>query len=191
MPHAFALPETRNELRPVPGWEGLYSVTADGRVWSHGYQWRNTGHSATEHAGKWLTPWLTLGYPCVGLSDRNGAKKKVMVHRIVASAWVQNEDPERRKHVNHINGVKTDNHYTNLEWCTQRHNNQHARMVLHHAGNGRRVSYQQAVAYRERRAAGERVMDLAAEAGMSDSAMSHLLAGKTYRYAGWQEAPAP
>lgn len=53
---------------------------------------------------------------------------RVKVHRIVAELFVANPDPINKTSVNHIDGVKNNNHHTNLEWVSVRENNLHSTM---------------------------------------------------------------
>lgn len=46
------------------------------------------------------------------------------VHRMVATLFVPN--PDNKSYVNHLDGDKSNNHYTNLEWVTARENTLHA-----------------------------------------------------------------
>ena len=70
-------------------------------------------------------PTLTGGHHKSGryyaLSINNATEK--YIHRLVALFFVDN--PEDKKEINHIDGNKLNNHYTNLEWCTSSENNIH------------------------------------------------------------------
>lgn len=80
------------EWRPVPGYEGYYSISSYGRVWS----WVS---------GKFLKPANYHGYLHCCLTNGSG-KRWHRIHRLVAEAFIPN--PDRKPTVNHMNEDKED-----------------------------------------------------------------------------------
>lgn len=61
-----------------------------------------------------------FGYARVTLYKGTGEKHKIMVHRLVALAFISN--PQNLPQVNHINENRLDNSVENLEWCSASYN---------------------------------------------------------------------
>lgn len=84
------------------------------------------GHNLYKfYPGKQLIGTLNQdGYYHVMISTR-GRSRYMSIHRLVAATFLPN--PDGLPQVNHIDGNKTNNVVTNLEWCSRIHNMQHAR----------------------------------------------------------------
>lgn len=63
------------------------------------------------------------GYQIISLS-KNKKRKTYRVHRLIAKTFIEN--PQNKKEVNHIDGNKSNNCISNLEWCTRSENQIHA-----------------------------------------------------------------
>jgi hypothetical protein len=99
---------------PVPGYGDNYLISNLGRV-----------KTLARGAEKILSPGiLPAGYHLVVLGPKTDRKTR-LVHRLVAAAFVPN--PENKRTVNHIDGNKANNHFSNLEWASYLENNLHAR----------------------------------------------------------------
>lgn len=97
--------------KEVKGYEGYYEISSNGIV-------RNI------KTGRRLKPDLHKeGYDRVTLS-KDGVSKHLFNHRLVAISFLPNE--ENHPVVNHIDGNRQNNAVENLEWCSHKHNAQHA-----------------------------------------------------------------
>ena len=94
-----------------------YYATDDGKIVSYKRGYRNILKPSINHKG----------YEIVNLMI-NGKPKGFSVHVLIAKAFIPN--PENKPQVNHKNGIKTNNTYTNLEWATASENMQHSFDVL-------------------------------------------------------------
>ena len=88
-----------------------YIVYEDGRIWS-------------ELRSLFLKFSIKKnGYAQYILMD-SGKRISMTGHRVVAETFLQN--PNNYNQVNHIDGNKLNNNVSNLEWCTQTENTNHA-----------------------------------------------------------------
>lgn len=65
------------------------------------------------------------GYYEIGLMTYSGNVRWMRINILVAHHFIAVEDLDRNQ-VNHINGIKSNNHYTNLEYNTPKENIHHA-----------------------------------------------------------------
>ena len=109
------LGKTLEIYKDIPGYEGKYQITTWGRVYSVDKKY-------------YLLPEVhEKGYLRVDLYDKQGKRKHFKVHRLVANAFIPN--PEHKPQVNHKDGNNQNNSITNLEWATNRENQDHANRI--------------------------------------------------------------
>lgn len=95
------------EWKPVVGYEKFYEIS-------------NYGNCRRIGSKRNLKPHInSAGYIRYGLSV-NGKNKYKFAHRLEGEAFLDN--PYNKKQINHIDGNKTNNLITNLEWCNQSEN---------------------------------------------------------------------
>lgn len=96
-------------MKQIEGYK-YYYITKEGQVFN-------------KRRNRNMCTWKdNVGYIQVNLY-KEGKKKYMRIHRLVAKYFVPN--PENKPIVNHIDGDKTNNHYTNLEWVDNSENVQH------------------------------------------------------------------
>jgi hypothetical protein len=86
------------------------------------YSISNLGNIKNNTNNKLLKIQKSSGYSTISL-NQNNQRNSFFIHRLVAQAFIPN--PENKLTVNHINHNKHDNKATNLEWNTQKEQNEH------------------------------------------------------------------
>lgn len=91
------------------------------------YEVSSNGNLRHKHDKSDVQEWSFRGYRMATLTTNIGRRKQFGVHRIVASAFIDN--PFGKALVNHKNAIRTDNRVENLEWVTASENLMHARKL--------------------------------------------------------------
>lgn len=104
------------EWRDIFGYEGKYQVSNLGRVKRLNHYTKTKSGKIQRNLPKLLTPDIgKYGYYRVQLN-----KKKYLVHRLVATAFISN--PHNYPCVDHIDTNPANNTANNLHWCTYEEN---------------------------------------------------------------------
>lgn len=110
--------------RDVPGYEGLYEVSSEGRFRSLVKRMRTrVGDILNGSTNK------KSGYTYIRLTDLKRTATRYYKHRLVLQAF-QPRDDWMDWEVNHVDGNKSNNRVDNLEWLDHQSNIIHARQVL-------------------------------------------------------------
>lgn len=107
---------------PCPGYEETHKVSDFGNVMSLERDVSSCHGSTARRMSRMMKPDLSSKYPRVQLKTRG---PKVSIHRLVATAFI-GPPPKSDSQVNHIDGVKTNNRATNLEWVSCSENIRHS-----------------------------------------------------------------
>jgi hypothetical protein len=152
--------ENVGALLCLPNTDNKYAISLDGDVFRF-------------KAGVWkkVNGEINHGYRRVNISI-NGVAKKYRVHRLVATEFVEN--PFNKPHVNHKDGNKLNNHFSNLEWCTASENEHHSYKVLGKVAWKTKPEQVRQKAY-EMRKSGVKVRDICKSLNVSKSFVEKLV----------------
>ena len=113
----------------------MMKVIPHNYVTRYGYKYYATedGHIYSEHLKRIISEYTDKdGYKKVRLSNGDGSRKVYSVHRLILETFCPCENSNNLQ-VNHIDGDKTNNCISNLEWVTCKENVQHGyRIGLYH-----------------------------------------------------------
>ena len=147
-------------MKDIPGYEGRYAATEDGRIWSHvtkkflSPRNRPDGHLQVQFPGK---AWY--------------------IHHLVLMTFGRPR-PEGFE-ARHLNGVPGDNHISNLEWSTRTRNIQDKKW--HCGTRTQKLTGAQASELKRRLLAGESRRALAQQFGVGKTTCDKIVWGVMHR----------
>lgn len=110
----------------IEGFEGFYEVSDQGNLRSVERVVDRLRFGKIEKIPRTSIPVKQRvnykGY-CDVVLQRDGKRKTLLVHRIVAAAFCPRNGGDQ---INHLNSIRHDNRAENLEWCTGKENIAHA-----------------------------------------------------------------
>lgn len=160
--------------RDIPGYEDRQASTA--------------GRIRKVSTGEIVTPYTNKGYQFITLRIIEGRYIDTVprtVHYLAMLTFV-GERPDGM-HINHKNGIKTDNRVENLEYCTPAENSRHAADVLKRFSGitrrGGKLTTEQVREIRQRYAnGGETHNSLAKAFGVSKCSINEILQRRAWKY---------
>ena len=109
--------------KDIPGYEGLYQASTNGKIKSLPRKKWN-GHQFITTKERILTPRTDKkGYACYVLY-KSGVRKNFKGHYLILNTFIKNVS--NKKQINHKDGIKSNNILSNLEYSTPSENIIHA-----------------------------------------------------------------
>lgn len=126
MGNTLALSKYQEEWRPIPGYEGLYEVSSEGRVKSVARKtwftnrWGDRIQRTVPEKVRELSPHRNGGHLYLTL-HKDGKRKHWFAHHLVLLAFV-GDWPEGCDEVRHLDGDPENNRVSNLAYGTHQEN---------------------------------------------------------------------
>jgi hypothetical protein len=80
--------------------------------------------------GQILNPFITNRGYCQIMANNGKIQRPFMVHRLVATYFVENPNKSEFNIIDHIDGNPGNNHYKNIRWCNASMNARNRKAVL-------------------------------------------------------------
>lgn len=178
-------------MKYILGFNRLYSITKDGRVFSHrSNKFLKIGTTNGGYLNTYLYLGLGYGKCSIKVNGKYKRKRKIfLIHRLVAAAYLNNYDDKLE--VNHKDFNKENNNVSNLEMVSSKVNWKHAFNAgrydnLFKKGritsyNRRKLSYKDAKLIRKLYCFRKTTtIDLAKKYNVSTSLIKNIIHNKTY-----------
>ena len=102
-------------MKDIIGHEGLYTIDDNGFIYNiKGIRLYGAKNSD--------------GYIGISLQTRDGKRKGYLYHRLVCMNF--HDNPDNLPHVDHIDGIRDNNHPSNLQWISARGNVDKAKNIV-------------------------------------------------------------
>lgn len=110
------------EWKDITAYEGLYAISSFGRIksyakWKGAFFKEETIIKSRVSKKKYIECGIT----------KNNKTSWVRIHRVEAQMFISN--PENKPEVNHMDSIRWNNFFKNLEWNTRLENENHARHI--------------------------------------------------------------
>lgn len=152
--------------KEIKGYDGLYIISNLGMVKSLKYGKERI-----------LKPELCKGYYRVTFSKSN-IQKRFLVHRIVCFYF--KDKIQGKNFVNHEDGNKLNNNYTNLSWCTSSENEMHSYRKLGKVNPIRKLKNEEAEFIRSTHIIGNNTKKLMKKFNVTRHTILNISNGKYY-----------
>ena len=132
----MTLKEKIDVWRDIPNYEGYYQINKEGIVKSLQRVIFRKDNTIQTFKSKILKQYTSsTGYKSVSLT-KNGKTRMFNIHSILALSFINKDYIKQKLIVNHKDGNKLNNDFSNLEIVTSSQNNQHA--ILNGLNNPRK-----------------------------------------------------
>lgn len=160
----------------IPGFVGLYSVSANGEIFSHHFLTpRKISKAGTDKDG----------HPVVSPKPKNGKRKTYSLHRLVCRAF-HGEPTVLHNEVAHLDGSRTNCCADNLKWVSHVENETQKRAhgtSQRGAGNpNAKLSEADVRAIRSRVASGEQATAISRDFPVGRHGIQKIIEGRNWRH---------